>query len=104
MSGQARSVVTHLASGALEFDDGEGIRWTVSEIARLEFSERLMALLPHAERRGGWLLFESDRGDRRRLAPIPSGWQDLPATVLESHLADAIPAGTNEHRRRTDTP
>ena len=104
MFASSRSVVTHYASGALEFSDASGIRWTVSEIPRLEFSERLMALLPHTERRGGWLLFESDRGDRRRLAPIPDDWRTLPPIMLEQHLARAVASGANERRRRTDVP
>ena len=104
MSVPSSSIVTHHANGALEFSDGDGVRWTVSEIARLNFSERLISLLPHPERRGGWLLFESDRGERRRLAPIPVEWRALPAIVLLRHLATAVPAGGNEHRRRTDGP
>jgi len=98
------SIVTHHANGALEFRDADGARWTVSEIPRLDFSERLISLLPHPERRGGWLLFESDRGDRRRLAPIPPEWRALPAIVLERYLGSATPAGSNEHRRRSDSP
>ena len=96
------SIVTHYATGALEFTDSTGTRWTVSEIPRFEFSEQLMALLPHPERRAGWLLFESTRGDRRRLAPFPEDWRNLPAVVLEQHLAVAVPAGSHERRRRTD--
>jgi hypothetical protein len=98
------SIVTHHANGALEFSDTEGLRWTVSEIPRLDYSERLMSLLPHPERRGGWLLFESSEGERRRLAPVPLEWRALPAIVLERHLAVAARAGSNEHRRRTDSP
>jgi hypothetical protein len=98
------SIVTHYASGALEFTDSSGTRWTVSEIPRFEFSEQLMALLPHPERRAGWLLFESQHGDRKRLAPVPSDWHSLPTAVLEQHLALALPAGSNERRRRTDAP
>lgn len=103
MYGPTTSVVTRHASGALEFCDAHGVRWTVSEIARLEFSEQLISLLPHPERRGGWLLFESDGGERRRLSPVPNEWHSLPATVLEQHLAMALRAGRNEHRRRSDT-
>ena len=101
---RSSSIVTRHANGALEFSDTDGVRWTVSEIARFDFSEKLISLLPHPERRGGWLLFESDRGERRRLAPIPLEWRALPAIVLERHLATAALAGSNEHRRRTDKP
>jgi hypothetical protein len=104
MPGADRSVITHHASGALDFIDGAGIRWTVSEIARFDFSERLISLLPHSERRGGWLLFESEGGDRRRLAPIPENWRSLSAYALDDHLGRAAMAGKNENRRRTDPP
>ena len=102
MHGLGGSIITRHANGALEFSDAEGVRWTVSEIARLDFSERLISLLPHPERRGGWLLFESEQGERRRLSPIPLEWRSLPAVVLEQHLKAALRAGKNEHRRRTD--
>lgn len=96
------SQIVHHASGALDFTDSTGIRWTVSEIARLDFSERLMALLPHPERRQGWLLFESQWGERRRYTPIPQDWQSLPAAALEGCLATAVRASAGEQRRRSD--
>ena len=94
--------VVHHASGALDFTDTSGIVWTVSEIARLDFSERLMALLPHPERRKGWLLFESQLGERRRYTPIPDAWRSLSPTALEQCLAGAVPASAAERRRRDD--
>jgi hypothetical protein len=97
-----RAGVIHHASGALDFIDRSGTVWTVSEIARLEFSERLMALLPHPERRRGWLLFESERGERRRYTPIPDDWRELSALKLQDCLAKAVVATSIEHRRRED--
>lgn len=94
--------ITHYASGALDFQDSNGIRWTVSEIARLEFSERLMALLPHPERRQGWLLFESEAGERRRFTPIPDDWRTMSRMTLESCLLRAVQYGAREQRRRDD--
>ena len=94
-------IVRH-ASGALDFIDSSGTRWTVSEIARLDFSEKLMALLPHPERRRGWLLFESQWGERRRYTPIPSDWRALSAAKLEECLATAVGASAVEQRRRSD--
>jgi hypothetical protein len=38
-------------------------------------------MLP-SEHRGGWLTFDSEQG-RRRLAPLPSGWEDAPPGRLE---------------------
>lgn len=94
--------ITHHASGALDFRDANGTRWTVSEIARLDFSERLMALLPHPERRQGWLLFESEAGERRRYTPIPNEWRSMSAPALEVCLRRAVRAGDSEQRRRED--
>lgn len=39
----------------------------------------------------GWLTFES-RGERRRLAPIPDGWEGAPLELLRAWLASAEPA------------
>lgn len=94
------SIVRH-ANGALDFTDSSGTLWTVSEIARLDYSERLMAMLPHPERRQGWLLFESERGDRRRYTPIPDEWRTFTSPVLEQCLHEAVPASV-ESRRRSD--
>lgn len=94
--------VVHHASGALDFTDASGTVWTVSEISRMDFSERLMALLPHPERRQGWLLFESRFGERRRYTPIPDGWRTLPTPALEQCLAKAVLSSAAEHRRRED--
>jgi hypothetical protein len=98
------TTVHHHALGLLDFTDSSGVMWTVSEITRLDFSERLIALLPHPERRGGWLLFESEQGDRRRLTPVPPAWRDLSPSALEEFLAKAVPPNSNEHRRRSDQP
>lgn len=97
----SRSVVHH-ASGALDFADANGIVWTVSEIARMDFSERLMALLPHPERRQGWLLFESQFGERRRYTPIPEEWRSLSPAALQLCLGKAVQSSAAEHRRRED--
>lgn|SRR5881275_2642642 len=96
------SQIVHHASGALDFIDSTGTRWTVSEIARLDFSEKLMALLPHPERRQGWLLFESQWGERRRYTPIPGDWRGLGAANLEQCLDKAVRASAGEQRRRSD--
>ncbi|HEY2374333.1 MAG TPA: hypothetical protein VGH98_00030 [Gemmatimonadaceae bacterium] len=95
------SIVRH-ANGALDFTDFSGTLWMVSEIARLDYSERLMAMLPHPERRQGWLLFESEHGERRRLAPIPDDWRALTSSALDQCLQQAVTATATEGRRRSD--
>jgi hypothetical protein len=94
--------IVHHASGALDFTDSTGTRWNVLEIARMDFSERLMALLPHPERRQGWLLFESEIGERRRFTPVPDAWRKLDSSALERCLAEAVRANAGELRRRSD--
>lgn len=42
---------------------------------------------------GGWLAFESTR-ERRRLAPIPSGWDQANESELERLCRSAAAAGT----------
>jgi hypothetical protein len=61
-----------------------------------------MAMLPHPERRQGWLLFESNEGERRRLTPVPGEWRSLPIAELEQCLQNALRASAGERRRRTD--
>ena len=40
---------------------------------------------------GGWIAFESAR-ERRRLSPIPAGWETLPDAELERMCRSAAPA------------
>ena len=42
--------------------------------------------------RAGWLTFD-DGAERRRLAPIPPGWAELPVERLAALLRQANPAG-----------
>jgi hypothetical protein len=102
MSESNRPAIVRRADGALDFIDSSGTLWTVSEIARLDYSERLMAMLPHPERRQGWLLFESEQGDRRRYTPIPNDWRTSTKSALERCLREAVPATVAEGRRRDD--
>jgi len=63
-----------------EFMDSAGVRWKAYRIEPQLVSpalERLRNSLPAelSERRRPWLLFESPN-ERRRLSPIPEGWDD----------------------------
>jgi hypothetical protein len=44
----------------------------------------------HPDLRSGWLCFQSNLG-RRRFAPIPARWQELPENVLRVMLDVATP-------------
>jgi hypothetical protein len=68
------------------------VRWTVFLVE----APRLKAMIPEALR-GGWLCFESSSA-KRRLAPVPLGWDDLDDEALRSLLVEASPvsaAGRN---------
>lgn len=61
-----------------EFTDERGVRWTVWTTKPSGFHVLSGA---YAE---GWLTFESRTGTRRRLAPVPRGWEVLlPAELCE---------------------
>ncbi len=68
-----------------EFIDAAGVRWTVWSTT--PFSSGVASNL-----RTGWLTFESS-GTRRRLAPIPEGWEEAAVDRLRSYCAAAEAVG-----------
>jgi hypothetical protein len=95
-----------------EFTDGRGRYWTVWDVhpALAERRQRNAGPPPgvrerrrHVEARPhlrvnmsrGWLAFEAQDGERRRLAPIPdmpNGWSNASVDVLRTWCAMAQPA------------
>lgn len=83
------------------FDDREGVRWTVTEVAPQQSAPPLRERrkLPRMAKRitasgSGlgtrdlmlpWLRFES-RADSRAFEPAPAGWHTLPDAILEDLL------------------
>ncbi len=78
-----------------EFTDARGIAWRV-------WDTRPVSTAIRDAFRGGWLTFEQGTEQeteqeaghgamRRRLAPIPEGWEDLPEGELLRLRADAQP-------------
>jgi hypothetical protein len=68
------------------FDDADGKRWHVYAVhpsARTIRSGTLAASFQH-----GWLCFES-HDERRRLAPIPDNWKDVPIEDLAALCVNA---------------
>jgi hypothetical protein len=73
--------------GVRSVRDASGIEWQVWEVrpswaGRQTPMEGMPAvaatrpsLAPHLE--GGWLTFQSPQGERRRIVPIPTGWEAL---------------------------
>src|SRR5687768_11725580 len=81
------------------FTDREGVDWQVwdvlpSQPELIERRKRRESLPAEQERRAGpalaegWLAFESDK-DRRRLAPIPAGWETASDNQLLEWCAQA---------------
>jgi hypothetical protein len=90
------------------FKDGDGRTWDVWEVYP-SFAERRVtppgqpisverrtrkeprASLP-GELRHSWLAFET-KTERRRLAPPPEGWEQMPDAELTAHLQRAVSTG-----------
>ena len=87
------------------FTDSAGLEWQVWEVLPSKLGpETISHSLTHAKLQAayadGWLCFEA--GDqKRRLAPIPSGWQFRDKSVLEQLCAEAtpVPARRTTERR-----
>ena len=68
--------------------DDAGVEWMVYEVNPEAGARRSIDALPEGYR-NGWLCFESPT-EKRRLTPLPSGWQDLTTEQLGGLLVDAI--------------
>ena len=71
-----------------EYTDSAGTPWKVwntAPVAGAVFSSVM---------RDGWLTFECE-GERRRLAPVPAGWEELSARELERLCKEASSAPRN---------
>jgi hypothetical protein len=79
-----------------DFTDASGMKWRVWNTVPVSG-----AVINAAGFEKGWLTFESDAGALRRLAPVPSGWDQLPANRLLDLLksANEVPRHTGPMRR-----
>ena len=85
--------------GLREVRDADGVAWNVFDVFPLE---RQLApgrptparLAP--EMASGWLAFQSEAGERRRVVPTPAGWERLSDAELVALLAGATPAGAGD--------
>jgi hypothetical protein len=84
------------------FTDSVGGTWTVREITPGPMPEMLSHLLREDRRQGGWLLFLSERNEKRRLAPVPEGWASLPDRELETLCMRARRVPPGPARRSED--
>lgn len=59
------------------FTDPDGVEWKVWEVRPSSVDVAASKLggrvAPHLQ--NGWLCFESANGEKRRLAPVPAGWE-----------------------------
>jgi hypothetical protein len=90
-----------------QFFDAKGVSWDVWDVSPHDLSRfdydrrtssrargdapRAVAASVYPELREGWLCFQSLH-EKRRFAPIPSDWYELPDAVLRVMLDVATPA------------
>jgi hypothetical protein len=88
-----------------EFSDGNGRSWRAWDVAPDDLSPRTkdedyLAQLYHT----GWIVFETREGDdKRRLYPIPKGWNELPEAELTVLLQKAEVVPKRKLRTEKDT-
>jgi hypothetical protein len=84
------------------FLDSVGVTWSVREISSPSLSGALAKLLENDRRRGGWLVFESDEGEKRRLTPYPPDWRTMTAFEIERWCMRATRVPPAPARRAED--
>ena len=84
------------------FTDTVGLAWTVREIASPVLTGAMARVLEKDRRRGGWLMFESAEGDKRRLTPYPPDWRTMSDFEIERWCMRAAPAPPAPIRRAED--
>ena len=97
----------------LQFEDSEGVVWTVWDVDPA-MAHRALTALPdapqgeatprtqtvsrvHETLSGGWLCFET-QGHKRRLAPIPAHWERYQPADLERLCREAAIVAAREPR------
>jgi hypothetical protein len=84
------------------FTDTVGVEWTVCEIGSPSLTGTLAKVLERDRRVGGWLVFESGEGDKRRLAPYPPDWRTVSQFELERWCMRATSVPPAPARRAQD--
>jgi hypothetical protein len=87
---------------ARRFVDSCGVDWTVREIASTTLTPTVARMLEGDRRRSGWLVFESDEGEKRRLAPYPPDWRTMSTFEIERWCMRAIKVPPAPARRAED--
>lgn len=81
-----------------QFRDEAGVEWRVYQTDRAATAERGRDHLLPAEYRAGWLVFESE-SEKRRLAPVPTGWNERSDEALRALCASATVQTRGAKRR-----
>jgi hypothetical protein len=84
------------------FVDTVGLQWTVREIASPSLSGAMAKLLASERRKGGWLVFESSDGEKRRLTPYPPDWRTMSSFEVERWCMRATRVPPAPARRAED--
>ena len=82
--------------------DEDEMGWDVWAVGNPATPGSLTAELLAERRRSGWLLFESDAGEKRRLAPYPSDWASVSDFELAHWCAKAVRVPPAPGRRQED--
>ncbi len=85
-----------------DFVDSVSVEWTVREIAITQLEGTLARVLEHDRRKGGWLVFESTEGEKRRLTPYPPDWRTMSAYEIERWCMRATRVPPAPARRKQD--
>ena len=85
-----------------DFTDDVGVAWTIREITSPSLAGTLARVLEHDRRRGGWLVFESEDGQKRRLTPYPPDWRTISDFELVRWSMRAAPVPPAPERRAED--
>ena len=85
-----------------DFTDSVGVSWTVREIASPMLEGAMARVLERDRRRGGWLVFESDESEKRRLTDYPPDWRTITDFELERWCMRAVRVPPAPARRAQD--
>ena len=69
--------------------DADGVTWHVREVRPGPLSVAQRRVLARPEYEHGWLLFQSESGEKRRFAPYPVDWRVRPDEEVQGWCASA---------------
>jgi hypothetical protein len=78
--------------------DAAGVEWMVYEVNPTAATWSTAGSLPEVYK-NGWLCFECPT-EKRRLTPLPAGWQEYPVEELSGLIGSAVPVRTGSDVRR----